>query len=90
MARTRALTAALVFITVMALPAAKAEALTVRDVVELSKAGLSDDVLLALIEVDRTVFTHRHADAEDVEGRRRQRARDHRDDSQRPPDDRRS
>jgi hypothetical protein len=57
MARTRALAAALVFATIMALPAAKAEALTVRDVVELSKAGLSDDVLLALIEVDRTVFT---------------------------------
>ena len=57
MARTRALAAALIFTTIMVLPAAKAEALTVRDVVELSKAGLGDDVLLALIEVDRTVFT---------------------------------
>ena len=34
-----------------------AHALTLRDIVELSKAGLSDDVLLALIEVDRPVFT---------------------------------
>ncbi len=57
MGRKRALIAALLFSTFMALPAARAEALTVRDVVELSKAGLSDDVLLALIEVDRTVFT---------------------------------
>jgi hypothetical protein len=33
-----------------------AHALTVRDVVELSRAGLGDDVLLALIEVDPSVF----------------------------------
>lgn len=33
-----------------------AEALTIRDIVELSKAGLGEDVLLALIEVDRQVF----------------------------------
>jgi hypothetical protein len=37
--------------------ASTASALTVRDVIELSKAGLGDEVLLALIEVDRTVFT---------------------------------
>jgi hypothetical protein len=37
--------------------ASSAEALTVRDIIELSKAGLSDDVLLALIEVDQTVFS---------------------------------
>ena len=37
--------------------ASRAEAVTVRDLVELSKAGLSDQVLLALIEVDRSVFT---------------------------------
>ena len=37
--------------------AAPAEALTIRDVIELSRAGVSEDVLLALIEVDRGVFT---------------------------------
>lgn len=36
---------------------ARADALTVRDVIELSKAKVSDQVLLALIEVDRSVFT---------------------------------
>jgi len=57
MRRRLGLTAAFVITILLALPAARAEALTVRDVVELTKAGLSDDVLLALIEVDRTVFT---------------------------------
>ena len=33
-----------------------ADALTIRDVIELSKAGLGEDVLLALIEVDRGVY----------------------------------
>ena len=42
---------------VLTLAAGRAEAVTVRDVIELSKAGLSDQVLLALIEVDRSVFT---------------------------------
>jgi hypothetical protein len=42
---------------VVPLFAARADAVTLNDVIELSKAGLSDDVLLALIEVDRTVFT---------------------------------
>jgi hypothetical protein len=42
---------------VLPLVPARAEALTVRDVVELTRAGLGDDVLLALIEVDRTVFS---------------------------------
>jgi hypothetical protein len=36
--------------------AAPAEALTIRDIVELTRAGLGDDVLLALIEVDRGVY----------------------------------
>src|SRR3954470_11503334 len=44
-------------VAVMALAAGRAEAVTVRDIIELSKAGLSDSVLVALIEVDRTVFT---------------------------------
>jgi hypothetical protein len=36
---------------------ASAEALTIRDVIELTRAGLGDEVLLALIEVDRRVYT---------------------------------
>lgn len=35
----------------------RADAITVRDVIELSKAGLSDDVMVALIQSDRNVFT---------------------------------
>jgi len=42
---------------VLSLGAGRAEAVTVRDVIELSKAGLSDSVLLALIGVDRSVFS---------------------------------
>jgi hypothetical protein len=38
------------------LTAGRAEALSVRDVIELSKAGLGESVLLALIEVDRSIF----------------------------------
>lgn len=45
------------FVAVLALAAGRAEAVTIRDVIELSKAGLSESVLLALIEVDRGVFT---------------------------------
>jgi outer membrane biosynthesis protein TonB len=44
-------------LTVLALGAGRAEAVTIRDIIELSKAGLSETVLLALIEVDRRVFT---------------------------------
>ena len=33
-----------------------ASALTVRDVVELTRAGLGEDIILALIEVDPSVF----------------------------------
>jgi len=40
---------------VMAL-VASAEALTIRDIIELSRAGLGEEVLLALIEVDRGVY----------------------------------
>lgn len=46
-----------VLLALVAGAAGRAEAVTVRDVIELSKAGLSDQVLLALIEVDRGVFT---------------------------------
>ena len=45
-----------VFVALLAISAARAEALTIRDVVELTRAGLGDDVLLALIEVDPSVF----------------------------------
>ena len=36
--------------------ASAAEALTVRDIIELSRAGLGEEVLLALIDVDRGVY----------------------------------
>jgi hypothetical protein len=36
--------------------ATSAEALTTREIIELSRAGLGEDVLLALIEVDRGVY----------------------------------
>jgi len=45
-----------ILLTVLALAVGRAEAVTIRDVIELTKAGLSDQVLLALIEVDRSVF----------------------------------
>jgi hypothetical protein len=35
---------------------ARADALTLREVIELTRAGLSEDVLLALIEIDPRVF----------------------------------
>src|SRR6185295_851092 len=45
----------LITLTVILLPS-RADALTVRDVVELTRAGLGEEVLLALIEVDRSIF----------------------------------
>ncbi len=48
---------AVALLSVIVLAAGRAEAVTIRDVIELSKAGLSEQVLLALIEVDRGVFT---------------------------------
>jgi hypothetical protein len=47
----------LAFVLVAPLFVGRADAITVRDVIELTKAGLSDEVLLALIESDRNVFT---------------------------------
>jgi hypothetical protein len=47
----------MVCVTALALTAGRAEALSVRDVIELSKAGLSEPVLLALIDVERSVFS---------------------------------
>ena len=54
---------AFALLTVFALAAGRAEAVTIRDLIELTKAGLSDQVLLALIEVDRERLHDRHADA---------------------------
>ncbi len=46
----------LIALLLLPLAPARAEAVTVRDIIELTRAGLGDDVLLALIEVDRRVF----------------------------------
>jgi len=40
----------------LAVSAQPAQALTIRDVIELTRAGLTDDVLVALIEVDGGVY----------------------------------
>jgi hypothetical protein len=45
----------LVLMVLLAAP--RVEAVTVRDIVELSKAGVGDDVLVALIEVSDRIFT---------------------------------
>jgi hypothetical protein len=45
-----------VFVALLAFSPVRADALTVRDIVELTRAGLGEDVLLALIEVDPSVF----------------------------------
>lgn len=44
------------FVALFALAAGRAEAVSIRDLIELSKAGLGDEVLIALIDVDRQVF----------------------------------
>jgi hypothetical protein len=46
----------LLLLPLLALWPGRADALSLRDIVELSRAGLGDDVLLALIEVDPSVF----------------------------------
>jgi hypothetical protein len=51
----RSLAAALIVLLGLA---QAAEALTIRDIIELSRAGLGDDVLLALIDVDAGVFAN--------------------------------
>jgi hypothetical protein len=43
-------------VALLAISSARADALTIRDVVELTRAGLGEEVLLALIEVDPSVF----------------------------------
>ena len=47
----------LALVLVLALPPASASALTIQEVTALSKAGVSDDVLLALIDRDKPVFS---------------------------------
>jgi hypothetical protein len=44
------------FAIAVVLGSGRAEAVTIRDVIELTKAGLGESVLLALIDVDRSVF----------------------------------
>jgi hypothetical protein len=46
----------LALLLVLPLIPARAEAVTIRDIIELTKAGLGENVLLALIEVDGGVF----------------------------------
>jgi len=43
-------------LALLCLPAT-ARAVTVRDIIELTKAGLSDEIITALIDADRTMFT---------------------------------
>ena len=51
-----------VFLFALLLPAA-ADAVTIRDIIALSKAGLPDEILSAVIDADRTIFT---LDAEQI------------------------
>lgn len=48
--------ASFLIIPLLLLLPARADAVTVRDIVELTHAGLGEDVLLALIDVDRSIF----------------------------------
>jgi hypothetical protein len=58
MFRSKAVAARLLIMVValIGVSISRAEAITLREIVELTRAGLSDDVLLALIEVDQRVF----------------------------------
>src|SRR4026207_1008351 len=48
--------ACLAVVPILMLLPARGDALTVRDIVELTRAGLGDEILLALIDVDPSVF----------------------------------
>lgn len=48
--------ARMLMVATVSVSAARAEAITLREIIELTQAGLSEEVLLALIEVDRRVF----------------------------------
>jgi len=53
----------MLFLIVLAAVPAPADAVTIRDIIALSKAGLSDEILSAVIDADRTIFT---LDAEQI------------------------
>ena len=58
MRRSLSLVGSLVMVgAVLTASAARVEAITLREIVELTKAGLSEEVLLALIEVDQRIFS---------------------------------
>jgi hypothetical protein len=57
-----ALRVTLILLALAALPAS-AGAVTIRDIIALSKAGLPDEILSAVIDADRTIFT---LDAEQI------------------------
>lgn len=46
----------LILLAVTVLSARPAAAITVRDIIELSKTGLSDEIILAIIDTERKVF----------------------------------
>jgi hypothetical protein len=46
----------LLCLTIAVFGAARADAVTLREIVELSKTGLSDEVLLALIDIERRAY----------------------------------
>jgi hypothetical protein len=46
----------LMFVGVLSVVPARAHAITLKEIIQLSRAGLGDEVLLALIEVDQRVF----------------------------------
>jgi hypothetical protein len=46
----------LLFVLALMAGAARAEAITIAEIIELSKSGLSDEVLLALVEIESNVF----------------------------------
>ena len=48
--------ALLVAVPLLSLLPLRADALTVRDILELTRAGLGEEILLTLIDVDRSVF----------------------------------
>lgn len=50
----------MVLAVAVSLSATRADALTLRELIDLSRAGLGDDVLVALIEVERPVFAIDH------------------------------
>jgi hypothetical protein len=54
---------AMLVLFALVIAASRAEAVTIRDIIALSNAGLSDEILSAVIDADRTIFT---LDAEQI------------------------